>query len=118
MSTFERLRVDDRRRPKRFWLHAATTLGLCVIIGLAVVDGFGLLDVYGVDTSTVRASGGGYDLEVRYGTVSRPALATPFEIVVRRAGGFDEPVVIAVDRSYLAMWDENGLTPRPGGGDE
>jgi hypothetical protein len=78
-----------------------------------VVDALGWLDVYGVDTRRVSASGGGYDVAVRYGSVSRPALATPFEIEVTRAGGFDGPVTIAVERHYMEMWDENGLLPSP-----
>ena len=45
--------------------------------------------------------------------MTRPALATPFEIVVSRNGGFSAPVTILVDRAYLAMWDENGLVPAP-----
>jgi hypothetical protein len=113
-STVERVHVDvDRGRPKRCWLYGVTTMSLVVIVGLAVIDGFGVVDVVGVDTSRVSATGGGFDLEVRYGTVTRPALATPFEIVVARPGGFDGPVTVGVSRDYLAMWDENGLFPAP-----
>jgi hypothetical protein len=86
---------------------------LVAVVATATIDGLGWWDVVGVDSATVRASGGGYDLEVRYGTVTRPALATPFEISVRRSGGFDEPVTVVVDRRYLSMWDENGLVPAP-----
>ena len=45
--------------------------------------------------------------------MSRPALATPFDIRVDADGGFDEPVRIAVDQAYLRLWDENGLVPAP-----
>ena len=45
--------------------------------------------------------------------MSRPALATPFDIEVHQPGGFDGPVRIAVDQEYLRMWDENGLVPAP-----
>ena len=65
--------------------------------------------------ATVRAEGGGYTLEVSYPSVSRPALASPFEIMVTRPGGFDGPVTLAVTRDYLKMWDENGLVPAPAG---
>jgi len=87
---------------------------LCAMIAGAVLDGVGL-DVYGVDSATVSASGDdGWGLEVRYGTVSRPALATPFDIEVRHEGGFDDrQVTVAVSASYLSMWDENGLDPAP-----
>jgi hypothetical protein len=114
ISTIERLRTDDvDRRPRRQWWYTATTAALTALIGLAVVDGFGWVDAFGVDTTRVHAASGGYELEVRYATVSRPALATPFAIDVSRAEGFDGPVTIAVSRAYLAMWDANGMTPSP-----
>ena len=118
ISTVSDLAPEGGRSPvTRGLLHAVTTAVLTIIIGLAVLDGLDVADVYGVDTATAEASGGGYDLAVRYGTVSRPALATPFEIVVTHDGGFDGPITIAVDRAYLAMWDENGLVPAALGGD-
>ena len=114
ISTVGDLAPEGGRSPvTRGLLHAVTTAVLTIIIGLAVLDGLDVADVYGVDTATAEASGGGYDLAVRYGTVTRPALATPFEIVVTHDGGFDGPITIAVDRAYLAMWDENGLVPAP-----
>ena len=114
ISTVGDLAPEAGRSPiTRRLLHTTTTAVLTLIIGLAVVDGFDVADIYGVDTATAEASGGGYDLAVRYGTVTRPALATPFEIVVTHEGGFDGPITIAVDRAYLAMWDENGLVPAP-----
>lgn len=94
-------------------VHLVTTVVLAVLIGLGVLDLFGVLPVYGVDVDRVRASGGGYELEVLYGTVSRPALATPFQIEVTRPGGFDAPVELALSQQYLTLFDENGLTPGP-----
>ena len=114
ISTIDHLAaVPSEGRPRRSWLHAATTAALVAIVAVACIDGLGWWDAFGVDTATVNASGGGYDLSVRYGTVSRPALATPFEITVTRPGGFDGPVTVVVDRAYLGMWDENGLVPAP-----
>ena len=101
--------VETKRRA----LYAFTTSVLTLLVGLAAVDGAGVLDVYGVDTAVVAATGSGMELDVRYATVSRSGIATPFEITVRRAGGFDEAVRVAVDTDYLAMWDENGLDPDP-----
>lgn len=73
--------------------------------------------IYGVfavaSPSSRRATGGGYQLEVRHAPTSRPAPATPFDITVRRPGGFDGPVTVAVTAEYLRMWDENGLVPAP-----
>lgn len=94
-------------------VHLVTTVVLASLIGLGLLDLFGVLPVYGVDVDRVRSSGGGYELEVLYGTVSRPALATPFQIEVTRPGGFDGPVELALSQQYLTLFDENGLTPAP-----
>ena len=85
------------------------------VFGVAVVVFLGLAftGLYGVRTDTVRASGGGYELAVHHGRTSRPALATPFDVSVRRPGGFEEPVTVAVTATYFRLWDENGLFPEP-----
>ena len=116
LSTIDGLEPEaDRRLAQRRVLYGGTTLVLTVIMALGVVDAFGWFDAYGVDSATVRADGGGYGLEVVYPSVSRPALASPFEIVVTRDGGFDGPITLAISRDYLKMWDENGLVPAPAG---
>ena len=103
--------VNVRRR--RRMLYAVTTCVLASIMLLAVIDAVLPVGVYGVETAHVRARGGGFELDVRYGSVSRPALATPFDIEVTKTGGFDGPVMVKVSSEYLAMWDENGLDPEP-----
>ena len=82
-------------------------------VALVLFLGASFTRAYGVRTETVEAIGGGYELSVRYGGTTRPALATPFDIEIRRPGGFDGPVTVAVTGEYLAMWDENGLSPAP-----
>ncbi|CAN5696234.1 MAG: hypothetical protein ACR2HP_07790 [Ilumatobacteraceae bacterium] len=94
-------------------LHLVTTMVLAALLGLGVLDLFGVLPVYGVEVERVSAAGGGYELEVLYSTVSRPALATPFEITVTRPGGFDAPIELALSQQYLTLFDENGLSPAP-----
>ncbi len=93
--------------------YTITTLCLAAVMALAAVDVLPSVAILGVDAQTTRASAGGIDLAVTYGEVSRPALATPFDIEVRQEGGFDGPVRVAVDQEYLRMWDENGLVPAP-----
>jgi hypothetical protein len=73
----------------------------------------GATGVLGVRTRQVVARGGGYELTVTYGQVSRPGLATPFGIEIRRPGGFDGPVTVSSGSAYLSMLDENGLDPDP-----
>ena len=103
-----RREIAHRRR-----LYAVASVVLSAIAFLAVLDGTSAVDAFGVSSDEVAAAGGGYELEVVYGTTSRPGLATPFEIAVRRRGGFDGPVTVAVDHHYLKMWDENGFYPTP-----
>ena len=64
-------------------------------------------------TREVSVTGGGYELTVRYAAVSRPGLATPLSFEIRRPGGFDGPVRVAVTARYLDLFDENGLSPDP-----
>lgn len=106
--------ADGRRvRSRRLWLYRLTTGVLALIVGGAAIDALGLYPVYGVDSRHAVAEAGGYELDVRYAAVSRPAVATPFDIEVRRPGGFDGPVTVGVSSDYLSMWDENGLDPAP-----
>jgi hypothetical protein len=103
---------EEMLRNRRL-LYTVSTVALTAIMALAVLDGFGLTQIFGVRSVEVSASGGGFRLEVQYGAVSRPALATPFEIRVTRRGGFDGPITIGIDRHYLKLWDANGLFPAP-----
>jgi hypothetical protein len=80
---------------------------------LAVFLFLGATGFLGVRTATVTAQGGGYELTVTYGAVTRAGLATPFALEIRRPGGFDGPVTVAVSSDYFGLWDENGLDPEP-----
>jgi hypothetical protein len=85
-------------------------------IGIGLLASFlllGAINVFGVRSETVSASGGGYELTVTYAGMSRPGLATPWDVEVRRPGGFEGPVTIATTGHYLDMFDENGLDPDP-----
>jgi hypothetical protein len=103
---------EPHLRRRRLGYLAITTM-LVAIVGAAAADAFAPVALFGVDTAVVRSRGDGYELEVTYAEATRPALATPFEIVVRHEGGFDAPVTIAVDQEYIKLWDENGLYPSP-----
>ena len=103
----------SRLRVRRLtsWLTGAL---LFAVIASAVVDAVSEVDVWGVDDERITATAAsGAELVVRYPSVTRPALASPFEIVVERPGGFENDVEIAIDLHYLEMWDLNGLYPAP-----
>ena len=95
--------------------YVAMTIALTVLVGSGIIDNRTEVDIWGVSTDRARSAGGGYELEVRYATVTRPALATPFDIIVRRDDGFTQPIEIAVDPRYLEMWDFQALYPQPSG---
>jgi hypothetical protein len=80
---------------------------------LAAFIALGATGRFGVRSATVTARGGGYELTVTYGQVTRPGLPTPWSFVVRHPGGFDGPVTVATDNEYLDMFDENGFDPQP-----
>jgi hypothetical protein len=88
----------------------ARRLGIGV---LGVFLALGALNTFGVRSDHVSASGGGYELTVTFAAVSRPGLATPWNVEVRHPGGFDGPITIATTLDYLNMFDENGLDPDP-----
>jgi hypothetical protein len=98
---------------KRHTGYVLTTAFLTGVMLLAAIDALPSAAIFGVDSTTVRAEADGVALSVTHGVVTRPALATPFDIEVHQAGGFDGPVRVAVDQEYLRMWDENGLVPAP-----
>jgi hypothetical protein len=120
LSTIERVVdvSDERWRHvcrRRRALHVFVAALLSLLMLGAVLDGFDVLDTIGPDEAVVRSTGGGFVLEVEHPSITRPALASVFRIRVRRDGGFDEPVQIAVSRSYLESWDLNGIMPSPSG---
>jgi hypothetical protein len=89
------------------------TILFTAIVATAVTDRLGWTEATGVSAHTASAAHDGYDLEVRYPAVTRPAVASPFDIRVEHDGGFDEPIQIAVSWPWLEMWDENSWYPAP-----
>lgn len=80
---------------------------------LTVFVGLGASGFLGVRTASVTASAEGYRLTVVYPGVSRPGLASPWEVVVQHAGGFSAPVTVGTTAGYFDLFDENGLDPDP-----
>lgn len=82
---------------------------LCLLIVAALTGLLGPRD--GVTT----ASGGGYELTVRHGQITRPSIPVPLEITVERAGGFDGPVTLSISKGLVDRMDFNNWYPNPDG---
>ncbi len=95
------VRVD-----RRISTVLVTSFALVVIVAL-----FGLLGVNSTTTSTRMADG--TEVELHYARITRPGLATPWAVTVRRPGGFDGPITVRSTSSYFDLFDENGLDPDP-----
>jgi hypothetical protein len=85
-----------------------------VLVGLLVmIVGAGAAGLLGVHSTTSAGSGGGYEVTVEYASVARAGLDVPWQVHVRRAGGFDGPVTLAVTADYFGIYEEQGLDPQP-----
>lgn len=83
---------------------------MAVLVGVLAV---GLTGRLGVQSRTTTARGGGYELTVTYGQVTRAGLATPWSLEIHHPGGFDGPVMVSTNTRYLDLFDENGFDPQP-----
>lgn len=75
----------------------------------------GVTGLLGVRTESAVGSGSGFEIEVTHASITRPGLATPFDVTVRSSDSSPLParVTLRIDSAYLAMFDENGLHPEP-----
>lgn len=94
-------------------LRRARLLRRIFLAAVALAVLLGLVGVLGVRSATTSATGGGFELEVTYAAVGRPGLSVPWSARIRRAGGFDGPIVLATSSSYFDLFDENSLDPDP-----
>jgi hypothetical protein len=101
--------VDATKGSRAQWFRR----GFLTLLLVVVVAAFaGLL---GVRSRTVHASArdGSVTLDVHYAQVARAGLDVPFEVTVRRAGGFDDDIVLTISKSYLDLFDLNSQDPEP-----
>lgn len=99
---------SDVRRIRRW--RSARRIFFCLLTAFLAL---GLLDVFGTRTMETSATGGGWELSVTYPRVTRPGLSARVSIEIRRPGGFDVPVVLAVESSYFDAFDESSVEPEP-----
>jgi hypothetical protein len=90
--------------------RVARRLFMVVLFGVLAL---GLMGRLGVHSRTTTVRGGGYELTVTYGQMTRGGLATPWSLEVHHPGGFDGPVTISTNSRYLNLFDENGFDPEP-----
>ena len=109
-SSTSTLPTDGGLRQARFdqWMSAVIAVFFAVIVLLALA---GLLGVRTTTTSAQMADG--TDVEIYYTRITRPGLATPWAITVRRADGFSGPITVRSTSAYFDLFDENGLDPDP-----
>lgn len=85
---------------------------LTLALGFTAVVLIALSGRLGVSTSTTSArTAGGTEVEIHFGRITRPGLATPWTVTVHRPEGFSGPVIVRSTSSYFDMFDENGLAP-------
>lgn len=85
-------------------------------IGIGFLAAFvlcGAVGVFGIRTSAVSASGGGYRLTVDYPIADRPGQPATLVVTVQRSGGFPGSVALSISQSYLNLLDMNDVEPSP-----
>jgi hypothetical protein len=100
---------DPQAGARAVWLRRVL-LTLLVVIVVA-----GLFELFGVRSRTVtsRSADDSVELSVRYAQVARAGLDVPFEVKLRREGGFDDDVVLSISNEYLALFDRDATDPEP-----
>jgi hypothetical protein len=96
--------LHHARRDRR--ISAALIVCFALVVVLALV---GLLGVESATTTTRLADG--TEVELHYARITRPGLASPWAVTVRRPGGFDGPIIVRSTSAYFDLFDENGLDP-------
>ena len=103
--------------PEQMGLRAARRSARLRLVGISIVALFiiaAAAGLTGVRARTISAAGAdGTRVSLTYASISRPGLATPWDVVVERAGGFDDDIVVRTTSIYFAAFDENGLDPDP-----
>jgi hypothetical protein len=85
-----------------------------VLVGvLVLIVAAGATGLLGVRSTTGTGEGGGYQIEIEYAAVARAGLDVPWQVHVRRPGGFDGPVTLALTADYFDIYEEQGLDPEP-----
>jgi hypothetical protein len=85
-------------------------VGFVVLLLIVLLGLFGLL---GPREQSVRAEGGGYTLDLTYGSIVRSGQPVPLEITVDPSMGFDGPVEVVLDAEVFDSFDFQNWYPNP-----
>ena len=99
--------IDEGSHPVALWLRRAMLTAMTVAV-LA-----GLVSLLGVHTSTASAEANGYHLALRYPSVARAGLDTPWQVTVTRPGGLGKQVTLAITGDYFNIFETQGFHPEP-----
>lgn len=96
---------DQLIRSRRYRRIGLLAMGLVVLAGA--------LNLLGVRGDVVTATAQGYGLSVEYSRVTRPGLASTWQVAVTHPRGFDGPIVLATNADYFDRFDFNQFYPEP-----
>ena len=84
---------------------------LVVLFAIPIIGSF--FGLVGLRQAEIRSEASDYELTVGYPELSRPGIASPFDIYVHHPGGFDSPVTLRISHEYFTLFDLNGIFPAP-----
>lgn len=96
-----------RRERHGLWARRVTVSLIFVLVAVAATGWLG------VHSSTVTASGHGYQLTVRYAQVARAGLDVPFTLRVTAPEAISGDIVIGISADYFRMFETQGFFPEP-----
>jgi hypothetical protein len=113
-STVDELLDDQGDLPRELhrlrvarWFRRATL----AVFGAIVLAG--VVGLLGEQRGEATASATGYRVRVGYPSIVRNGPPTNLDIEVRRDAGFDAPVEVSFDASYLAALEQVEISPAP-----
>lgn len=84
-----------------------------VLVLLAILVLLGATTLLGVRTGSASTSDGEWSLKVRYPQMARGGLDVIWQVRVEHRGGFPEPITLAVNASYLDIFESQAFHPEP-----
>ncbi len=103
--------IDDEQSSRQTRTSAVVRrVVLSFFFLVLLAGGVGLLGVHSTTASNREA---GWTLELEYAQVARAGLDVPWEVTVRREGGFGGPITLAVDGDYFDIYETQAFHPQP-----